>query len=162
MSNDPISDLFSQPKPKSSKPGSTADFILGLVMVGLLVFLIMQRLPAPSPAPGPGPNPPVPDEQVVPADAAGYLFFIYERKDAPLELTKMADEGKQFCKEQGKLEFRAPEEDDPAPAVKQLIEFAQTKGIKPPCVVYKNLENKLVNAIAWPQKKSDIAKVLTK
>lgn len=144
------------PVPSGSNPLSTLALVALLVVFGVLAF---NRF-----SPGPGPNP-GPDgdkqEQVNPASTEGYLFFVYEHQDSPLDVNEMADAGKEFCDSTGgKLQYRAPEVNDNSPGVVQVIEFAKSKGVVPPCVVYKNAQNKFVNAIKWPSSKDEIKKVL--
>lgn len=95
-----------------------------------------------------------------PAVKEGYLLFIHERRQITADQADMLDAAAAYCSDAKGVSFRSLDQDDPNEKVQEAKAFAESKGIKPPCLVFKDLDNKLRNAIAFPKTLPEMLKVM--
>ena len=101
--------------------------------------------------------------EVVKGIKPGYVIVLSERQDptaAEIAKVKMVEA---FCLAQKDkdgqplLEFRNPDDDDTSEAVAKIRDWAKSKGVSPPCVVYKLKDgNELRKAIALPSNETEL------
>ena len=96
------------------------------------------------------------------AGKSGYLIFVHERSELSAADADTLDMADAFCEAHPGLEWRSVDDDDPTDAVQKLVAFADSKGVKPPCVVYKLKDNTLRSAAKWPTSEADLKGVLSK
>lgn len=152
-----VTDLFAENKPTATHPrDSTSNPIATaavLVLVLVLIFAAWQKFgPGPAPGPGPGPNPKPPDGEVVTVKD-GYLLFVHERKPLSVAHADMLDVVNEYCIAHPGLEYRSVDDDLAVPEVKKIVDFAKTKGVDPPLVVYRTKAGEDKKAAKFPETK---------
>lgn len=153
----PITDLFAESQPPSpqqptgSNPVATAAV---LVLCIVLAFAAWQKF---GPTPGPGPQPKPDDEhgQVI-TIKDGYLLFVHERKPISVQHVDMLDVVSEYCTAHPGLEYRSIDDDLTQPEAKKIIDFAKTKNIDPPLVVYRTKEGVDKKAAKFPASKAEL------
>lgn len=158
-----INDIFSGPAPaptpvpSGSNPLSTLALVALVVVFGVLAF---NRF-----SPGPGPNP-GPDgdkqEQVNPVALDGYVYCVYERQDPSVADANAYDMVSAYCTKHEGLEVRGVDQNDASKQVVELIEYAKSKGVSPPCVIFRTKQLANVNAIALPRTEKELERVFRK
>lgn len=85
-----------------------------------------------------------------PRPAGKTLIFLHERNPQSIEHSLLLREMAEFCKTNG-LEggFRALDDDDQSEPVPQIIAYAKSQGVSPPCVVLANKDDQGIRAIPW-------------
>lgn len=154
-----IGDLFAEPvQPVRAPAGNPLGSLAVLALAVVLAVLAWGKYGSH------GESGPVPDGggsgQVVGKD--GFLLFIYERQTPTIDDTQVYDMGAAYCAKQKGLEPRGVDQNDPSKGVREAIAFAETKSVKPPCVVFKDSDKKFVNAVPWPKTEADLVKVFRK
>ncbi len=158
MSGSPISDLFSEPaEQQPSKPTNAFSWLLVVVLACILGYSAWSRWGGG----GIGPRPDGDEHgDVKPISDEGYLIFIHERQTINPDELLMLDVAVDYCRKHEKLDYRSVDQNDPSEPVRKLIEFAKSKNIDPPCVVFKDASGKLRNAIKFPKSEAEMVKVM--
>lgn len=84
----------------------------------------------------------------------GWLHVVRERQDPPVAEQEVLAKLFDFCESQRKkdiaVELRDNDKDDDLPAIRKMIDYAKTKGIDPPFLLYKTKDNELRGVIKLP------------
>lgn len=91
------------------------------------------------------------DHNIIPTPpkTGGVLLFIHERQDMSVDQDLLLRKVPDYVTEHKLDGFRSIDEEQPE--IKPAIDFAASKGISPPCVVYVDRDQNMVSAIRWPE-----------
>lgn len=87
-----------------------------------------------------------------------FVIFLHQRAPMPIDEQLLFEETLAWTDGTDGLEARSFDQDDPNQAVQELISFAGTKGVKPPCIVWKS-DGEPKSAITMPSDLSGVKKV---
>ena len=100
------------------------------------------------------------DQEQVVTEMEGYLIFVHERKELSAAELDMFEAATAFANGIDGLQTRSVDDDDQSQGVRDVIAFAKTKGISPPCLVYKGKQaGEFRNAISYPADLAAMKKV---
>ncbi|MEM7558231.1 MAG: hypothetical protein AAF394_03845 [Planctomycetota bacterium] len=98
------------------------------------------------------------DDGDTPKFERDFVIFLHQRAPMPIDEQLLFEDTLAWTGETDGLEARSFDQDDPTQAVQELISFAGTKGVKPPCIVWKS-DGEPKSAIAMPSDLSGVKKV---
>lgn len=96
-------------------------------------------------------------QKPAPVKSGGTLLFIHERQGLSIDQDLLLRNMPEYVSKQKLDGFRSLDEE--TPGIETVIEFAKSKNINPPCVVYVDGDQNLVSAIPWPDNINDLGKL---
>ena len=150
MRSDPYGLFPQQQRQQAAQPNSWSNLLLGIV-IGVLGVFAFERFQD-----GGGfdqfdrdeqRDERQDDRQGVDADA---LIFLHEMNPQPIEHDLLMREMHDFTGKRN-MQFRSLDDDLTDAPVPNLLTYAQTKGVMPPCVIITDKSKKPVAAYSWPE-----------